>query len=512
MRIRLREWLRTTKAQDILIISLITILSIGIRFGIAYYTRGAPIYYGMATDIGATAINLAEGKGYSITVDPVLSKLIADTQAEKNMLIDLEDFPPSTSDVITPYYVLPPGPSLLTAGTYIVFGEYRYIYVRLLQSIIGSFGCLIMFLLGKELFNRKIGFISAVIYAVYLPIAYITTWPLGDALIPFFTLLAFYLYVLGVRRNSLKYFIFSAAVMGIAMYFQVSVIFPLLFINIGYFIYNLGKLRFWKNLLQVAKIAVISVVVFFLIMTPWIIRNYNVTGNVMLLMRPGGGWQGIWEGFGEYPNPVGAVLSDDVTYGQIVAEYGSSIAYMSPEYDAILKEKTLNAIEEHPGWFVGLLARRIPHTFFYGSDLGIAQIPRYSNGDIIQDSSKESDAILVIKAIKNAHFREAWGIMIANPYGCFVYGLVVLFMFVPPLLSIFAIWLMRRRWRTTALLFMVPLSFTAIHVITFVNAKTLLPGAFFYVLLSAVALYYFAIKLKIIHDDRTVFYPTHGEV
>jgi 4-amino-4-deoxy-L-arabinose transferase-like glycosyltransferase len=512
MKIKLREWLRTTKAQDILIISLIILISIGIRVGIAYNTIGAPIYTSMATDIGFTARNMVEGKGYTITLDPENLKLIADTQAKKGMLLDLADFPPPTSTVISPYFAYPPGTSSIIALGYLISGENRYMCGRLIEAIIGSFGCLVIFLLGKELFNRKIGLIAAVIYALYLPMAYITTWVLGDALMPFFILLAFYLFVLGIRRNSIKYFVCSAAVSGIAMYFQISAIFPLLFFNFGYFIYNLGKLRFWKNLLQVTKVTAISITVFYLILTPWIIRNYHVTGNVIYLMRPGGGWQGIWEGFGEYPNPVGAVFDDGVTYKQIVAEYGSDVGYITPRWDAILREKSIKAIKEHPGWWLSVLARRLPRTFIYSSDLGIAHISRDSNGDIIQKSSESISPIEIIDTIKSAHFGKAWNIFVTYPYTCFVYGLVVLFMFVPPLLCLFAIWLMRRRWRTTALIFMAPLSFTVMNVLLFVLYKTLLPGAFFYVLFSAVALYYIAIKLKIIHDDRTVFYPTHGEV
>jgi 4-amino-4-deoxy-L-arabinose transferase-like glycosyltransferase len=505
MKINIRQWFRTTKAKDILIISLIILISIGIRVGITYNTLGAPNYYVMATDIGETARNLAEGRGYVVVVDPEYSQMVSTTQAEKNMLIDLKDFPPPEDKEFVPYYALPPGPSVLLALTYKVSGEYRYIYFRLLEAVIASFGCLLMFLLGKELFNRKIGLIAAFLYAVYLPIAYVSTWVLQDALVPFFTLLTLVLFVMGVKRKRIKYYIFAALVTGIGCYFQTSTIFLLAAFIVGLFIYNLGKSSFRQNILNVLKVAGISVVVFVLILSPWVARNYSVTGSIMLMRTTF--WQGIWEGFGEYDNPVGAVLDDEITYEQVVKEVGYNVPYGTLEYDAVLRDKSINAIKEHPLWWLSVLARRVPHTFFYGSELGISSYPRDSQGNILWNEMGDNKSTQFKNAITSAHFGEAWNIIITNPYACFVYGLVIIFSFLPALLSLFAIWLMRRKWREIILVAMAPLYFSLVNIVFFVNWKTLVPGALFYVLFSAIAFYFFAIKLKIIRDDMSAFKP-----
>jgi 4-amino-4-deoxy-L-arabinose transferase-like glycosyltransferase len=499
------HWPRTEKGWDFVFLTIIILAAIALRVGITYNTLGAPNYWGMATDIGITARNLAEGKGYVNTADNEYLKLVHETQAAKNQLIDLEDFPDPKNPAVVPYIDLPPGPSSMLAFTYLVFGEYRYIYWRLFQAIIGAFGCLFMFLLAKELFNRKVGLIAAAIYAVYLPITYLTTWALGDALIPFFALVACYLFVLGVKRKAYKYYVISAIILGIGMYFQISLIFLLPGFTLGYFIYNLRKRGFWKMVLETVKVAVTLVVVFFLVLSPWIIRNYIVSGKVMLLMRPGGGWQGIWEGAGEYENPFGAKLNDVLTYEQVKAEYGPEVLYGSPEFDAVLKKWTLDSFREYPGWWVTTIARRIPRTIFYGSDLGINRVIRDAEGNVLSDSSENSAGVDFVTNIKSGNFTEAWNNFVSSPYTIFVYGLVVLFMLVTPALSFIGVWLARRRWRNMILVLMVPFSFALIHLITFINWKTLVPGTLFYILFDAVVLYWLAIKLKIIHDDMSAF-------
>jgi len=465
-RIRLNKFL-------ILSLLLIFLLALGVRVGLIYIAPVISPYSGMWAGVQEAARNLVEGHGCVV----------------------------GQAGHFTPYYSLPPGSVGLLAGTYWAFGEYNDIYLRVIQAIVDSFGCLLMFLIGRELFGRKVGLIAAFLYAIYLPIAYLSTWPLHDALMPFITLVSLYFFIKSVRTRAIKFYILSALVVGVGCYFQPSILLLPLIFGLGLFIYNFRKSNFRENTLNVAKVTAIMMAVLVLVVSPWIARNYHVTG-AYIGMRPGM-WQGIWEGFGEADNPVGAVLDDAVTYEQIKEELGYEIEYGTPEYDAVFMPKVLNTIKEYPGWWLSVVVGRVPRTIVNFSELGINNHPLirddyhillaylYRNAPAV--GYKEALSGLVT-GIKEGTF---WEIAKGHPYGVLYFGLVGLFAFVPALLSIVGIWAMRRSWRPLILVATVPVYFSVVHMFTFVASyKSIVPAALGYIIFSAISLYYIYSKVK----------------
>lgn len=478
----------------VLALVLIFILALGVRLGLIFHSESASPRPMMSVWEGELARNLVEGRGY--VVDEEYIDTVNNLQRPKHQLIDLEDVPPPEDEQFTPYYALVPGTSALLAGTFWISGEYRYIYLRVIQAIIDSFGCLLMFLIGRELFSKRIGLVAAFLYAVFLPIANQSTWILHDALMPFMVLLSLYFFVKAVRNNSIKFYIISALVIGISCYFQPSTQLLPLFFGLGLFIYSLRKTKFRENVVNVVKVTVIMMAVLLLVVSPWIARNYRVTGSVMT-MRPGP-WQGIWEGFGEFENPVGAVLDDKLTYEQIRKEVGYDIEPHSPEYQAVLKTKVLNAIKEHPGWWLSVLARRAPRTIVYVSNLGIQQhLPRDDEGNLLSAEWESQERTLndFKTAITSG---KIWEFIKIHPYNTFYWTLAALFATVPVLLGIVGIWVMRRRWRELILVATVPAYFSVVHIFTLVSgvSKSMLPGSLAYIIFSAIAIDYIYGRIK----------------
>jgi len=491
------------RLNKFLILSLLLIfllLALGVRVGLIVSAPRIAPYYGMIIPLGDAARNLAEGRGYVIDKEYVASMIsLVDRE---NKLVDIQDVPPPRDEQFTPYYALPPGTSMMLAGTYLAFGEYRYIYLRVIQAIVDSFGCLLMFLIGRELFGRKVGLIAAFLYAIYLPIAYLSTWPLHDALMPFITLVSLYFFIKAVRTRAIKFYILSAFFAGVGCYFQPSILLLPLIFGLGLFLYELRKPNFREQVVYVAKVTAIMAVVAVLVMSPWVARNYRVSGGIMV-MRPSM-WQGVWEGFGEFENPVGAVLDDGVTYEQIKKEVGYDIKYGTPEYDAVFMPKVLSTIKEYPGWWLSVIVRRVPRTIVNFSELGInnlspikadypvllAYLYRNAPGAI---GYKEALRGLAA-GIKDGTF---WEIAKGHPFGVIYFGLVGLFGVVPALLSIVAIWFMRRNWRPLILVATVPVYFSLVHMFTFVASyKSMVPGVLGYIIFSAVALYYIYNEIK----------------
>jgi len=217
----------------------IILLALIVRLGIIWSQPVITPYFGTMTAIENAARNLVEGHGYA-------------TGNEK----------------FTPFYQLPPGTSILLAGTYWIFGQYSYIYLRIFQAIIDSFGCLFIFLAGREFFGRRVGLISAFLYAIWLPIAYLSTWPLHDALMPFITLVCLYFFVMGVRRNATKFYILSGLFVGVGCYFQPTILFLPLFFGLGLFIYSLHKSNFMERVIDAVKATVITMLMVMLVITP----------------------------------------------------------------------------------------------------------------------------------------------------------------------------------------------------------------------------------------------------
>ena len=457
------------KSNKFLIITLLLIffLGLGVRLGLICMTPGASPYWGMWAGVQEAARNLVEGHG-CVT---------------------------GQAGQFTPYTALPPGSVGLLAGTYWAFGEYNDIYLRVIQAIIDSFGCLLMFLIGRELFSRRIGLIAAFLYAIYLPIAYLSTWPLHDALMPFITLISLYFFVKAVRTRAIKFYILSGLFAGVGCYFQpTTVLLPLMF-GLGLFIYSLRKINFKECILNVAKVTAVMMAVLVLVVSPWMVRNYHVTG-ALILMRPTL-WQGIWEGFGEFENPVGAVLSDEHATNLAKEALGEDVKPWSPETEAYFRGEVLNTIKEYPGWWLSVLAKRVPRTIVNFSELGINAHPLLSEDSrvLLAHLYRDAPAIGYKEAIgglmtgmKDGTF---WEMIRSHPYGLLYFGLVGFFAAVPPLLSVVAIWAMRRNWRPLILVATVPVYFSAVHIFTFVASyKSIVPASLGYIIFSAIALHY----------------------
>lgn len=461
---------------------IICVVALGVRLGLVWNTIGVPGNYGMAIWHGEAARNLVEGRGF--VVDKAYLKDMVIKINEANYLIDIEDITPPPNEQFDAVYQIAPGTPLLLASTYWVFGEYRYIYLRILQVLVDTFGCLIIFLLGRELFSKRIGLISAGIYALFLPIAFLSTLVMHDALMPFFVLVSLYLFVMGVRRNSIKYYVMSAFVVAISAYFQPSTLFLPIMYGFGLFVYSIRKPGFWTKLMNIIKVTAVMMAVVVVMVVPWVIRNHQVTGVWSPSLRVGV-WAGIWEGIGEFPdNPIGAKLADD--YALLVAqkELGYDVEYGSIEFDAVFKPKILNLIKEYPSWYAGAILRRIPKTIFYVNGLGIEEHPPEG----VSWSDWEINKVTWANYVPALKEGKLFSLIQEHPYMLFYWGLVVFFALIPPFMVFGGFLVAIKEWRRVVLILTVPMYFTMVHMVAFVSGcgKSLLPGSTVFILLSAV--------------------------
>lgn len=163
---------------------------------------------------------------------------------------------------------------LFLAFIYLIFGH-SYVIVRFIQAIIGSLTCLIIYLLGKELFDKKIGLLSAFIFAIYYPFIQYPAYLLTEIIFTFLLVVSmfFFLRYYFVRKNSL---LFSATIfLGIASLCRASSLLFILFLS-----FWLGLLYRFK-LRQTIKAVFVLLSGIIIIVLPWTIRNYIIYKRVV---------------------------------------------------------------------------------------------------------------------------------------------------------------------------------------------------------------------------------------
>ncbi|MDD5311768.1 MAG: glycosyltransferase family 39 protein [Dehalococcoidia bacterium] len=481
---------------------LIYILALTIRLAMTFSENINPWGLIYSIPIGEAARNLTEGRGYVIDQAYVdkLSTLVLTT----NRWQDLEDVPPPDQESFVPYYGQAPGSSALLAVTYIIFSEYRFIYGRVIQCIIDALGCIVMFLVARELFNTRTGLIASLIYAVFLPIAYLSTLVIQDALMPVLVLTSFYFFIRGVKTDRFTFYILSALFVAISCYFQPITAYLPLFYGLALFIYKIHKHLLFEQILYAVKITSAMFIVLIIILAPWVIRNYTITGTMTLNLRVAS-WAGIWEGMGEFDdNPAGAMFNDAYVLEIARKELGENVTYGSPEFETLFRNKVMHVVQEQPLWLLSAWARRLPFTIIYGNHIGLE--PKCPDGLSVTECREwNTNYVDYVSAFTQG---KLFVFIFAHPRGAVYWGMVFAFATIPVILSLIGVWIERRNWRTLILITIVPVYLAMVHitVTTMGIGKSLLPGSIAYIILSAVVIDHICSRIKRLHrgtDDFT---------
>ncbi|MFH1958628.1 MAG: glycosyltransferase family 39 protein [bacterium] len=149
---------------------------------------------------------------------------------------------------------------------YGIFG-YSVLAVRIVQAIVSAFNAVLIVITGKKIFNRKIGFLSGLIFAFYPYFIFFTGDILAETLYTFFISLSVFTLLLNFEKDSLKTRIFSGVSLGLTSLTKGS--FPPFFA----FVFLWILIRNRESFFQKIKTAVGIFVVTFLTIIPWSIRN-----------------------------------------------------------------------------------------------------------------------------------------------------------------------------------------------------------------------------------------------
>jgi len=169
-----------------------------------------------------------------------------------------------------------PGFPLIVALLFKIFGE-SYLPIIILNAIISSLIPIIIFYLGKEVFNKQVGLISSIWSIFYvLHIRYIP-FVLKEVWLAFLFPLIIYLFIVAIKKD--RYFLLLMFSMLYAFLIHIDerffTYFPILIIA-----FLLLDIKSWKSGFK--KSALFTSVVLFL-MVPWLVRNYSVYKRPVIL-------------------------------------------------------------------------------------------------------------------------------------------------------------------------------------------------------------------------------------
>jgi 4-amino-4-deoxy-L-arabinose transferase-like glycosyltransferase len=158
---------------------------------------------------------------------------------------------------------------------YSLFGNDPYI-VLVVQIFLNLISIVLMYKIGIELFNEKIGFIAALLFSFDLHHIIFIFQILTETIYTTIFLLALLFYIKGIKRNEFKYFVLTGLIYGVS-----TLIRPISQYYIGG-ILLFTLLWYFKNYKMGLKNAVIIGVAYFIAIAPWCFRNYNEYGHFAL--------------------------------------------------------------------------------------------------------------------------------------------------------------------------------------------------------------------------------------
>lgn len=247
--------------------------------------------------------------------------------------------------------ITPPLYIFFLTGLYRLFGGPAA--VRLIQAVLGAFGCLVMYAIGRRVFNHATGLVAAAILSVYPLVVYLTGLHLTENLFLFVLLIAI---LQAVRVADHPTFLSAATLGGLI---GLAALTRAVFVAFLPFLYP-WAISLWgvrsPLALRVFEVAVIGAVA---VILPWTVRNYLVFGTVIPIQSNAGlvFWAGnnphadgglVWPAPGTW---TGDRPPDDGRYGW----RGLNVAAANMRY----MRTALSWIYQHPREYVRLLAQKV---------------------------------------------------------------------------------------------------------------------------------------------------------
>jgi len=218
------------------------------------------------------------------------------------------------------------------------------------QALLGALSCLILYGIGKELFNDKVGWIAGLLSAVdYLSIRQVLSI-LTEVLFTFF-LLCFFYCIIRFYKSGKKGWILGAGILaGVTLLTKDVLLFYFPLVGLCFL---LGE----ESLRVRLSTSVLFLTVFLATIAPWVIRNVLLLQKPVLITVSSGHTFYLGNG----PQTLGGTTGEEWELGK-KTDYPKTSDFpplYTVEADRYLFKKTFNHIVAHPGRFFELVGIKI---------------------------------------------------------------------------------------------------------------------------------------------------------
>jgi 4-amino-4-deoxy-L-arabinose transferase-like glycosyltransferase len=336
-------------SRNSLILLIVVLVGVSIRF-----TYAATVGHSMAVNPyqGQLAHNiLASGRWFYR--NEAAEKYIRAIDHKRNQLVDpaaIDYRGLDRSGAWVPEDIESVGASAIIAAVWAITGDERYTQVLILQGAVDGLTALLVYWIAMQLFDRRRpAMIAAGLYAVYPPIAWQTASAYNDIWAIDFTVAIVALYLMMMRSSHRWRWLLACGICaGLGAYFRPEVILiaPALALASAF---STG----WR---ETSRRVAVTMATASLVLIPWSIRNYKDL-HAFVPTRTNF-WATAWGGFGEMANDFGGHFSLETLIAKVHRTH-PSIAAETPAWEVYVKQYVVQVIEQHPLWYLELLAHRV---------------------------------------------------------------------------------------------------------------------------------------------------------
>lgn len=265
------------------------------------------------------------------------------------------------------YSLVPPLYPLLCAGVYLAT-NYSRLALILVQMAFVSLLCVTIYLIGKEVFNKKAGLISAVLCMFHPGLIIYSTTKLHELSLVAFLFSVLILAILKFEKN-LTYkrsFIIGMLTAAAILTRATIALFVPLFLAWLY-VYRKGIFKSTKEYLLKSFFIIIIIAV---IISPWIARNYHIHHKFLFMQFP---TIDLWVG-----NNANATGGNYLNDGRMVLEsmpkdFIDKVYSAANELDKdmIFKEAAYKFIAAHPYKAMFLFFKKMYYFWWFSPEAGI---------------------------------------------------------------------------------------------------------------------------------------------
>lgn len=360
---------------------------------------------------------------------------------DQGKLIDPQDYPLPKDEVLVPIHNDEGGYGILLAIFWKVFGERRWWYVRVLQIILDTMMCWLIYQTVNRKFKERPALIAAFLYACFIPAVDMAVRPHRDIWVNFLYISTVY-FLTRTEKGSLIQFALIGAITGIVAWMRSTVVLYVFALS-GILFVASGTNR--QTLYRVSALCA----AFAMMLTPLLIRNYSVLQK--LTPTRGAFWHAFWGGVGQMPNNYG-LKEDDEAIAQFARKLNPNVKFDTIEYEETLKQEALVYLREHPWHYAASVAKRSLAMVF----------PKLGRELFFQPQERESGTL-------NKNVNKGFLILVDS-------GLVCLFLF--------GVWSERARWKDV-LVIALPYLYTIVTLSPLVFQGRNLYNTYFVVLIFA---------------------------